>query len=208
MKKIGKGFYYNVYDIGSGRVRKIPRSQISQFLQLFQWYFLRPKLLVKELLKAPYSKIKTEEQYTISQKVVSTAPQYFGGIVFYGQEYEQDIAIRLGDLIETISKEQFIDYCKEYVRVVQELWKLGIGEKIFNFTINAGVVSSGAVVLLDTNEFTFEKAEIESKIISQRPFQSSSFKRLPEPLKSPVREIFEREFTLEKLNQFWGKEIA
>ncbi len=87
------------------------------------------------------------------------------------------------------------------------MWKLGIGEKIYNFSLNAGVSSSGELVLLDTNEYTFDKTEAESKIISLRPFRASSFKRLPERLKPAVRAIFEREFTVEKLNTFWKNSV-
>lgn len=202
MKKIGTGFYYDVYDLGNGRVRKIPRSQIAQFFQLFQWYYGRPKTLLKELLKTPFTKRKMEEQHQVSQKVISIVPQYFGNTIFNGYVCEQDKATPLNVVMNTFSEEQCIEYCKQYAYLVQVLWKYKIGEKIFNFA-NAGINSSGELVFLDTNEYTFDRVEAESKIISKRPLRASSFKRLPESLKPAVREIFEREFSVAKFNSLW-----
>lgn len=203
LKFIGKGYYYNVYDLGNGRVRKIPRSQLGQILQLFQWYIVRPRILIKEFLKFPFSRKKTEEQCQVSKKVISIAPQYFGNTIFDGYVCEQDKAVQLGDIMKVSSEKECIEYCKEYARLVHELWKLGIGEKIFNFAINSGVTPSGKFTLLDTNEYTFEKTKAEAQIISKRPFRAASFRRLPEDLKSPIRELFEKEFTIEKFNQLW-----
>lgn len=205
MKWIGKGYYYNVYDLGNGRVKKIPRSQASQFFQLFQWYWLRPHLLVKEFFKFPFSKKKIEEQYEVSTKVISIAPQFFGNTVFTGYECEQDKGVRIADLVHTVSEETFLGYCKEYAHLVQELWKVGIGEKIYNFSLNAGVDQYGKVFLLDTNEFTFDKAEAESKISTGRPYRASSFRRLPKHLQLLVRPVFEKAFTVEKLEEVWNR---
>jgi hypothetical protein len=203
MKFIGKGYYYNVYDLGNGRVRKIPRTQLAQILQLFQWYIFNPKILLEELIRAPYSSAQRNEEYGISKKVVSLAPSFFGNPVFDGEKYEQDKAVIFGDLLENVPENIFLDYCKKYAEIIHLLWARGIGEKIFNFTINAGIDDSGKLIVLDTNEFTFDTEHMKKEISTKRFLRSSSFRRLPKHLKPPIKAIFEREFSLEKFNKIW-----
>ena len=205
MKLIGKGYYYNVYDLGNGRVRKIPRSQIAQIWQLFAWYFLSLKALLQELRRAPFSSSKRKEEYSILKKIILPASSFFGNPKIDGDAYEQDKAVILGDMMVTLSEDEFLARCREYANVIHSLWKQGIGETVFNFTINAGIDNSGKLILLDTNELTFDKEEMKNEVVSKRFLRASSFRRLPEKLKRPVQDIFDKEFTPEKFDQFWEK---
>jgi hypothetical protein len=208
MKRIGQGYYYNVYDLGNGRVRKIPRSQIAQIWQLFVWYFLSPKTLFQELMRAPFSYSKRKEEFSISKEIISHAPSFFGNPKIEGDIYEQDKVTILGDVMQTSSPSEFLARCKEYTTVIHSLWKQGIGETVFNFTINAGIDDAGKLILLDTNEFTFDKERMKSEVVSKRFLRASSFKRLPENLKRPVQDIFEKEFSLEKFEEYWAKDVS
>lgn len=203
MKEIGEGYYYKVYDLGNGRVRKIPRGQLVQIILLFKWYSSQPFVLLSELKRAPYSRAKRKEEYEMSKKMGELFPEYFGNPVFDGYVYEQDKALPLKDIKDN---EEFFKRAMKYTNLIHALWRKGVGERVFNFTLNAGINEKGELILLDTNEFTFDGDYMRQSILSKRFTRASSFLRLPEEMKSRIYILFEREFSIEKFEEFWNRE--
>ena len=206
MKKIGRGYYYNVYDLGNGRVRKIPRSQIAQVWQLFVWTFLTPKTLVEEFIRAPYSEKNRKEQYDLSSQIAAADPALFGHPVFFGWEYEQDKATDLETLLPRVEPDVFLGYCKEYVKCIHGLWKKGMGEEVFNFMRNAGITLEGNMVLLDLNEYTFDKKRMIQMIGRRRYLRAFHTYKIPFGLRKKIRQLFDKEFSLDKFDELWGRE--
>lgn len=205
MKKIGKGFYYNVYDLGNGRVRKIPRSQLAQMWQLFIWTFFTPKILIAEFKRAPFLEHKRKEQYELAQRVAAVDPPLFGNPIFHGWEYEQDKVEDLETLLPKISTDDFLSFCQKYVDHIHGLWRKGVGDEVFNFMRNSGATTSGQLILIDTNEYTFEKKVMIEMIKRKRYLRAFHTYKIPWETRSRVKALFDREFSVQKLEELWQR---
>ncbi len=88
--------------------------------------------------------------------------------------------------------------------LTHELWRHGISDVVFNFTINNGVSENNSVSQIDFGEMTFNKSEVEKLIKSKIWFTRYSYTSQKNALfKAYIDESFEREFTVDKLNKFW-----
>lgn len=207
MKKIAKGYYYNVYDLGNGRVRKIPRNIFSQIFQLFEWYIITPKILVKELSRAPFLPSKVKKEHELAKKFSQLDKNLFGNVVFFDNYIcEQDKIDVLGNVLKNSSLDEKKELIDKYIQATYKLWSLGVADKIFNFTLNCGVDKNNDVIFCDINEMTDSFEEIEKRIKNRRFFIASSYLRIEDKaLKDLVTDKFNEAFTLEKLKEGWGR---
>ena len=101
-KKVGEGYYYNVYDLGNGRVVKKQKNKFRFFLYIF--YINKNSLRgLSEYRSAVKNIDNIQKIYTKLTKVVPDLsilgnPVFVGGI-----NYTQDYTIQLKDILKNKS---------------------------------------------------------------------------------------------------------
>lgn len=199
MKKIGEGYYYNVYDIGNGRVLKKQKNKIHILLFILFANKLNIKNTAREYTEVVHSIPSLRSMYT---KIFNTGidKKILGNPVLKdGIDYEQDKIIKT-------SSTPFLECIHDTTDLIKTLWGFGIHESVYNFTINNGY-NDGRLVLIDFNEvtFTIEDAikDIENKVWLQR----YSYTHLPKDKKPMYADLMEKEITVETLRKSWGIKI-
>ncbi len=187
-----RGFTYNVYDLGDGRVLKKEKPRLQQyFLHLpfkhspryVRTHRLRASRLMRSL--ADKSIIGNPEQVT-------------------RRSYSQDKAVILDAYMAEHTLEENMKVLDGYVQSIFEAWKNGFCDIIFNFTRNSGIVRD-RVVLVDFNEVTFDKEEIRKLILSKRWLRALSFKQglREDALKEYYRKAMDEHMTVANLEHYW-----
>lgn len=202
IKLIGKGYWYNVYDLGNGRVlkhekgilQKIKDTYLLEGKKVIPWLTALYKLLTgrKKILKI-YSYIKNNVDLTLVG-----SPKFLDGI-----SYEQDKVELLGVAIMRSvfnEKKRLIDL---YVQNIIQCWKNGFADRIYNFAINNGINNSRRLVLLDFNEITLLREEVLERIKSKRWLRSWSLKQVDSELQQYYREQMDLLITSESLEKNW-----
>jgi hypothetical protein len=84
------------------------------------------------------------------------------------------------------------------------MWGQGVGDTIYNFTINTGLDDEGNLVMIDFGEIVFSKPRIKSEVESSKWLDKWSYgEDLEGEIKSYFREKMEEEITVEKLEDKW-----
>ncbi len=201
-KLIGKGYWYNVYDIDNGRVLKLEKGFLQKVRDTYHledkkivpWLTALLKLLTgRKKILASYSYIRSNVDL-----VLVGSPNFLDGI-----SYKQDKVELLGTSIMRSGfseKKKLIDL---YVQNIVECWKSGCADRVYNFTINNGLDTSGRLILLDFNEVTLSKTEVLERINSKRWLRSWSLKQVDPKLQQYYREQMDLLITPESLEKNW-----
>lgn len=212
MEKLGEGYYYRVYALGNARVLKRQTTSLSKLRKLVSWYNLSPAATLKAALSLHAKKSASLNQ-SKRLAAIPALQEALGNPRFVNTwEYEQDRAIPLQEFERTSSDGEFLRYVDEYTALVKSLWEYGYADKVFNFTLNAGVSrGTGKVILLDFNEFTERKEKAADHIRREKWRAQASLKGLcqmrPE-LAARVAERFAGAFTLEELDRCWCSQLS
>ncbi len=203
MKKIGEGYYYNVYDLGHGRVLKKRKNTIRTFLFIF---FSRKGHIdfFREFLKVIRSEEKVKELY---QKLLNTKIDLylFANPIFLSiNNYEQDKVTPIRNKLKHVSLEESKKIIDNFISLNKKLWTYGIGEKVYNFTWNNGIDSKGNIVLFDFNEITFDKERVLKDIENEVWIHRFSYTHLNNELKEYYKKRMKEELTEEAVNSLWG----
>lgn len=191
-----KGFYYNVYDVGNGRVLKVEKPRIIQYLKHF---FLAGRLpsKVKNSAEISYRIIES----SIDQKLIANPKKETSN------SYSQDKVETLGVYISTHSFEENKEIIDLYIEHILETWQNGFSDKIFNFTRNCGIDKNGRIVLLDFNEVVFNKESVRKLINKKRWLHSWSYTYwlyfTNRNLWLYYRSVMDKKITFENLEIFW-----
>lgn len=191
-----KGFYYNVYDVGNGRVLKVEKPRIIQYLKHF---FLAGRLpsKVKNSAEISYRIIES----SIDQKLIANPKKETSN------SYSQDKVETLGVYISTHSFEENKEIIDLYIEHILETWQNGFSDKIFNFTRNCGIDKNGRIVLLDFNEVVFNKESVIKLINKKRWLHSWSYTYwlyfTNRNLWLYYRSVMDKKITFENLEIFW-----
>ncbi len=209
MRKIGSGVQFNVYDIGNGRVRKIPTSFIQK---LITFHKIAPKY---HLLFHPIHNIKTaigSGKMTISsieqlqKNLVNIDPSLIGNpLIMAKHEYEQDKVLSFADKIRAANPEGQKKLVDGYVDHILSCWDYGFSDTVFNFMVNSGLTNSGDVLLIDLGELTWSKDEVADLVREKHWEKRSSYNKLWDiGLKKYLQQQFNKKITLTSLNQHWN----
>lgn len=204
MKLIGTGYYYRVYDLGNGRVRKILKGKLEMALHIICVERFRPRSSLRAIRKAYASIVRLPNEY---KRLISTVDlALFGNPTFITElEYEQDTARPFEKFIAGIPIDQAKRHLDAYIEHIQRCWEYGFCEKVFNFTLNNGIDGTGNLILLDFNEITFEKEEALRRIENRRWERSWSCKTLPENLRTYYCEKMQEAMTVANVHARWGR---
>ena len=110
-------------------------------------------------------------------------------------------------MLKKLIKERKIAKAKQlidqYMKLVLELWKYGIHEKITNFTKNNGVINN-KMVLLDFGELTNDTKIIIHRLQEKKWQQAWSFRHdLPKELMPYYAHKAEQTFTINNFKKYW-----
>ncbi len=207
MKKIGKGWQFNVYKISEERVLKVPLKYMAQLLNILisAGPFIFFKKPIKRVRQESLQSFKNLRDVISDEKF----PLYILGnpiINFKTLEYSQDLVEPLSKYFKRtnyVEKEKII---RLYPNLIHKIWQFGFSDKVFNFTLNNGIDKNGNLVLLDIGELDFVKEDVVKDIKSKRWLRAYSYLSLKDKkLKEVYRQVMEKELTLENLEKEWGK---
>ncbi len=129
----------------------------------------------------------------------------FGNIRIDDGTVYQDRLVPVHDKLESLSdleeKKQVID---DYVDLLETLWSHGIGDTVYNFTLNNGYDDQGRMVQLDFGEIVFDKKKVLEAIEENRWESKRSLnKDISGALRKYALDKMEEEFTEEKVEKLW-----
>ncbi len=194
MKKIGEGYYYNVFEVTPDTVIKSIKSRFRVFIFiLFANKFnisntaKEYKVVISSIpkLKSIYSKVLS----LISDKSLIGNPEFVNNV-----NYKQDRVKELKS-INDLNKKEFIKVISDYTNLLRRLWSFKVSDSVFNFSINCGYNKHYELVLIDFNEMTFDKEKVNEQIVNKVWLQRTSYLRLTKEKQDLFNEIFNREIT-------------
>ena len=189
-----KGFVYDVYDLGDGRVLKREKPKLRQYAtHLFlaghvPWHVERNNALGRKLAAS------------IVDSGLLGRPRFEND-----RSYTQDKVVLLQDYFPGHSLEEnkrAVDGC---IACIFACWSNGFSDMIFNFMDSNGFGSDGRVAIIDFNEIAVRKEMVAERIRSKRWLVSFSYtKKLHDgALKAYYAEAMARAMTPENLEKHW-----
>jgi hypothetical protein len=205
MKKIGEGYYYNVFEVNTDTVLKTVKTK----LRIFLFIFFANKFNISNT-KQEYNKVLTltPRLKTVYRKILKTISDksLIGNPLFINEiDYKQDRVRELRN-VNDLNERDFVKVIGDYINLLKKLWSFGVSDSVFNFSINCGYNKKNELVLIDFNEITFDKSEVGDQIINKVWLQRSSYMRLTKEKQQLFNKIFNREITLENLEKYWARE--
>ncbi len=204
MKIIGKGYWYNVYDLKNSRVIKLEKGFLQKICDTYQFEGKNITSYLKTIFKLLTGKRKIMDAYAYIQNNSELGlvgfPTFLDGI-----NYEQNKVEILGSVLlglNLIKRKELIDL---YIKNIIECWRNGFADNVYNFTINNGVDSSGKLIFLDFNEITLLKADVLKSIETKRWLRAWSLNQIDIELQQYYREQMNMEVTTESLEQNWQR---
>lgn len=198
---IGQGLQFTVYQEGE-RVRKKPNA-ISDILRILAKS--SPQNVVNPLgLGREARRIARERDAAVAEfKAHVVKPELVANAEVRGRTIVQDKVVPLGKALSlSDSPNEILD---AFVRLTRDCWRNGFSETSFNFTVNHGLTSDGAVVVIDIGEISFAR-DVVQRHVSERIWSRcwSLTNDLNADLRSYAVDAFDAAFTVEALNAFWA----
>jgi hypothetical protein len=206
MLKIGQGFYYDVYDLGNGRVLKTQTGTMVRLRKLLKWYGKTWIKKIGVIISFPLKLPGAHRSLALSVATSTKHPELFGNPVFKEHfAYEQDKAIVLGDYFAAHSLDENKAMFDQYPKLLHRLWALGVSDTVFNFTINTGIsLKTNELICIDFNEFTKSKEKVRECIRKRKWLTQASLRDMaPGPLKDSIIAKMAQEIIEEKLDASW-----
>lgn len=202
MKKIGEGYYYNVYRVDNGHVLKQIKNKVNIFLFIFFSNRFRLKNTLSEYKIVVTALPKLAALYKKIMNRVNNSELLGNPNFLHNGEYTQDLVSIKKDA-GICSHDEFKTIIYDYVLLVKKLWEYGTADTVYNFSINSGYTSSGVFALIDFNEVTFEKEEVRKAIKEKVWLYRSSYERLPKEKQKFFKKVLEEELTENALDDVW-----
>ena len=208
MKKIGRGWQYVVYDLGNGRVRKQKYLKIAQYALIYlDTCSSKNHFPVIEAYKE-MQRVNSDERASVEYvKKIDTIldKNILGNPVFVSSKvYEQDKVVPLRDALREVSFARGKEILDKYRELIYRTWEYGFSDRIFNFTINNGLTSTGEIIQLDFGELAFDKDEVRKRIFERRWLKSWSYLTFPEgELKRYYEILMDAEKMSQELDKRW-----
>ncbi len=203
MQRIGQGLQYTVYDIGGGRVRKVPNARKVRLHKLATWGF--------DPEKAALAAEKAERAMHESHSCLKMALPHIditllaNPIFLKGLVYEQDKVRTVGEVLQTLGEVDAHRIIFDYISATETLWGWSIGESVFNFTINCGVAEDDRLVFLDLGEMVFSLEDMLLIVEGRRWERAWSITgHLRPSLRAFAVAHMNERFTEERLRSIWG----
>lgn len=207
MKKIGEGYWYNVYEISADRVRKVEKNFLRKCLYSLRCEWKQPFQWLKTVRNFLVTRSHIVRHYDYIQNNVEKAlvgnPKFLSGL-----DYEQNSVTPLGLVLEQSDVVQHQKTIDDYISHILKCWEYGFADVVFNFTINNGFDTNGGVVLHDFNEITRDRAIVAADIASKRWSHAYSVRILSEELRNYVSLEMEERLTIQELDRLWPEQTT
>ena len=196
MEKIGEGLQYHVFLVDDDKVEKRPKNRDEMLDTIRQWESRQEK--VEELVR----KGRERRRKAVRKLKNSDLPveQLFGVTGFDGEKVFQK---RMRPVEDVVDEKNFERIVADYIELFQELWRHGVGDTIYNFTVNNGY-RDGKLFQMDFGEIVFEKERVKSEVRKEKWLEKWSY---TEDLDEKQREVFrskmKESLTVELLEELW-----
>ena len=201
--KIASGYFYDVYDMGDGRIlkKKRPFYKIARSLQG------KSKLDFLSLIVKTFRYIQDAKRNTkiVREKTASIPQELLGNPKFLNAvDYTQDKVVLLMDYFDTNTLEENKVVVGKYVALIKELFEFGIHDYVYKFKNSYGVNSRGGIVFIDFNEVTFSKEKTLELAQAKHWKQEAQFRKFPEgELKDFIELKLAETITPDVVNNSW-----
>lgn len=205
MKKIGEGYYYNVYEINKDKVIKKTKSKIRMyiFILITNYFYFKNYKNFKEEYNSALENLKfLPEKYKnilnlVKDKSILGNPEFIDDLDYYQDKY-----ISLRD-INKYEAEKFERIVLNFTKLLHKLWSYRLSDSVFNFSLNCGVDKNDNVILFDFNEMDFDKDIVTKRVKDKVWLKRSSYFRLSKDKKEIFKKIMDQEINLENLDKYW-----
>lgn len=207
MKKIGEGYFYEVFDCEDGRVLKKKRT-FNRIAEHGAWW---QKILAGIMWcnSQFYGTKRSDRTVKMIRSLVANhervADLLAHPIFVSDTDYTQDKVIVLKSLLKQSTFAEGQVLIDRYIQTIIESWKYGFADRVYKFSTNSGVAADGTVVLFDFNECTFSKEEVLKDVISKRWKRSGSLRNIDAGLKAYYFKQMELYIAKDSLDLWWGK---
>ncbi len=203
MRKIGEGYYYNVYEIDNNKVLKKLKSKARIFLFIFISKIFNLKKTIKEYKNLSFNLKRLTEEYKnillkIKDQNLIANPEFINDL-----EYKQDKVNTINKIIKNSSEKEFEKIVYDYIELLFKLWSFGVSDSIFNFSLNCGYDKFNKLTLFDFNELSFSKENVLEHIKTEIWLKRVSYIFLRKKYKEIFKRIMKENITEENLNKFW-----
>lgn len=206
MRLIDTGAQFKVFDMHSGRVKKLPLTPEESRVVVKSWYpsgAVPAKALALDYCQTAATACKQVGQLLGQYPELAGS---FGNPAFEADNvYTQDKVQPLGMALKLSSIAEGKKLIDDFARLIMHHWQYGLSECVFNCTINNGVNKQGQIILLDFGEVTFDKQRVKASIVAKRWLHCYSYRKgIPEALKVYYNKTLTKQLTVEKLDKLWG----
>lgn len=206
MQKLGSGYFYDVFDLGNGRVEKRERT-LEETARSIKG---NTDMDVDTSLAKARKSIEESAQNTkiIIEKLAYMPGEFLGSPIFHGLSYEQDKVILLMDYWENHTFEENKLVSDKYFKLTEGLLEYGIHDHVYKFKNSYGLNNKDEVVFIDFNEIVSSKEEAIILIKEREWEKQAQFRKYPEgEFKEYLRTKFEDLMREEKINELWGRSL-
>ena len=141
MKKIGEGYYYDVFETDSNLVVK----KVKNRLKIFSFIIFANRFNVLNAIKEYRNVLKAlprlNNEYSKILKLIFNRSLIGNPVFVNDTDYKQDWVSDLRN-INTLSDQEFIKVIYDYITLLKNLWSFGTSDSVFNFSINCGYNSN------------------------------------------------------------------
>jgi hypothetical protein len=207
-KLIGRGYYYDVYELNEDHVYKKRRNTF--FTLVFIIFRFRENLKkIPQYIR--FFLVVDKETKKLYKRIPKGAYPTLGNPVFDadGVNYKQEKTVILQDVLDEISEKDFIDWVNGYIKSIHTTWSYGFSDIVFNITVNTGKNKAGNIAQIDFNEITFDKVKVIDELDRKYWMYNFSYKQLPEKYKQIYINKMSSGVNKEMLVHYWdtwGKE--
>ncbi|MEI6352386.1 MAG: hypothetical protein WCO35_00390 [Candidatus Nomurabacteria bacterium] len=202
MKKLGEGYYYNVYEIENSKVIKKVKSKIRMYIFILISNYFNLKNAKKEYNSALENLKSLSEKYknilnSIKDKSILGNPEFIDDLNYYQDK------IKVIKKINKFSDQEFEKTCLDFAKLIHILWSYKLSDSTFKLRNNYGYDKNGNLIIIDFDEIIFKKEEVKGQIENKFWLTRYFYKILSENKKEIFKRIMDAEINLENLNKYW-----
>jgi len=204
MDIIARGAQYKVIDTHDGRVRKVLLTPAESREVVAGWYAEGEADAEELAVDYRQPALKAVQVVADLLRVHPKLAASLGNPVFEAEgTYTQDKARVLRGVFAEMSEAESRRLIDDCIELILRHWQYGLGECVFNFSVNNGLDEQGRMVLLDFGEITTSRDDVKRRIQSERWLRSFSYKQLPQSLQAYYRERMRERLTVAELHRTW-----
>ena len=165
MKKIGCGWQYTVYDIGSGRIRKIFNTETQAYLIFLRECFPYTTFPLWKFSSLREGMKRKAEVSLAWIKNTSLGPALFGNPKILNEtDYEQDLVIPLDRYLKDVTFDQGKKIVDEFVILSKFFIQNEVIDKSFLIGKNYGINKDQKIILTDIGELFIGKEKVTTQV--------------------------------------------